>query len=90
MTGRRVYPNTDGSFKLERGDYIHVDGHWYCRVPDDDMNDMDLGCLDKHQIVEHEDGTISVTPSILQHGRTPDWRPRDWHGFLTRGEWKEC
>lgn len=88
MIGRRVYPNPDGSFKLERGDYIHVDSHWYARVPDEGMNDMDLGCLDLHQITEHEDGTISVSPSILHHGRTPAWQPRDWHGFLEHGVWK--
>lgn len=33
------------------------------------------------QVEEHEDGTISVTPSIwMQAG------PQAWHGWLTRGE----
>ena len=34
---------------------------------------------------EHEDGTITVTPSIVitTHVGT-------WHGFLERGVWREC
>lgn len=34
-----------------------------------------------HSIVEHDDGTITVTPSIVFH---------DWHGHLTEGVWSEC
>lgn len=40
-----------------------------------------------HLITEHEDGTVTVSPSILatrgDHGH-------DWHGFLERGVWREC
>lgn len=32
------------------------------------------------RIVEHEDGTITVTPSIMD--------PGGWHGFLERGVWR--
>lgn len=31
-------------------------------------------------ITEHDDGTISVTPSIMD--------PGGWHGYLTRGVWE--
>lgn len=38
-----------------------------------------------HTITEHEDGTVSVSPSILatiaDHGH-------DWHGYLERGVWR--
>jgi hypothetical protein len=38
------------------------------------------GVLSSHKVEEHEDGTITVTPSILLAPR---------HGYLTRGLWKE-
>lgn len=43
------------------------------------------GSLAGHKIVEHDDGTITVSPSILikTHVGT-------WHGFLKKGFWKEC
>lgn len=34
-----------------------------------------------HRVVEHEDRTITVSPSILY--------PDGWHGFLERGVWRE-
>lgn len=55
-----------------------VDWEWACKTP----NDL-LGWLAKHDVEEHEDGTITVTPSILVN-RPPD---QQWHGFLTRGVW---
>jgi len=90
MKGRRVYPNDDDSFKLERGDYMFCRGRWYARVPDSRTNDMDLSDLSNHQVTEHEDGTITVSPSILHHGNTPDWQKVEWHGFLEHGIWREC
>jgi hypothetical protein len=37
-----------------------------------------------HQFKEEEDGTLTITPSILathrQHGH-------EWHGYLTKGTW---
>lgn len=32
-----------------------------------------------HSVVEHDDGTITVQPSIVAPG---------WHGFLERGIWR--
>lgn len=55
-------------------------GIWYCRPPG-----TAIGCeanLSQHTITEHEDGTITVSPSILISGGC------DWHGFLERGEWR--
>jgi hypothetical protein len=40
----------------------------------------------KHKTVEHEDGTITVSPSILVNAG----REESWHGFLERGVWREC
>jgi len=40
-----------------------------------------LGVLTQHTVVENDDGTVRVTPSVLQHS--------GWHGFLENGNWKE-
>lgn len=38
-------------------------------------------------VEEHEDGTISVTPSIWNHGGGAH---EEWHGYLTRDEYVSC
>ncbi len=35
----------------------------------------------RHQVTEHDDGTITVTPSLVM--------PSGWHGYLERGVWRE-
>jgi hypothetical protein len=43
--------------------------------------------LSQHSVTEHDDGTITVEPSILV-----DWpregAPRRYHGFLRGGVWE--
>jgi hypothetical protein len=51
-----------------------------------------------HQVVEHEDGTITVCPSIQGrvidsanvHGAGPITTKAGWHGWLQRGVWKSA
>jgi len=65
------------------------DGSWMIFLPDARVGVFDglLGGLKNHNIQEHEDGTITVTPSILiTNGGDKITR----HGFLTRGVWSEC
>lgn len=44
-----------------------------------------LANLKNHTVTEHDDGRISVQPSILvsSGGR------EEWHGFLENGVWRE-
>lgn len=61
-------------------------GTWALYLPG-----VGVGGLQKHEVTEHPDGTISVSPSIVMSGRgdgagTPVTR----HGFLNRGIWQEC
>lgn len=51
-----------------------------------------VGNLQQHEIVEHEDGTITVSPSILINlPATPDAPYKElWHGYLERGVWRAC
>lgn len=45
-----------------------------------------VGRCAKHELTEHEDGTFTVSPSILA---TTAAHGHDWHGYLERGVWRE-
>lgn len=80
--GRRVYPGDDGHLWLQPGDYGRsFHGTWMARPPR-----LAAGDLSRHEVTEHEDGTITVSPSILI--QQPPLG--DWHGYLERGVWREC
>jgi hypothetical protein len=51
---------------------------WWIKDPHGSM-----GRLATHTVTEHEDGTITVDPSILD----PD--PGGYHGWLKRGVWSD-
>jgi hypothetical protein len=79
--GRRKYPEEDGHLRLAEGEYgKHSNGTWLARPPGNHTGD-----LTNHTVTEHEDGTITVSPSILI-----DDGQNKWHGFLERGVWREC
>lgn len=93
MKGRRVYLGPDGGadcdadlIDLELGDYAK-DSHgvFYACVPDERF---EPGCflanLANHEVIEHEDGTITVSPSILVN--VPGIG--QWHGYLRKGIWE--
>lgn len=45
-----------------------------------------VGALRGHQITEHEDGTITASPSIrIQSHLAPEI-----HGYLERNVWRDC
>lgn len=65
--------------------YFKLNGVWYINLPDPHATgNAFLGNLGNHTIEEHEDGTISVTPSILITGHNGKR-----HGYLTCGAWIE-
>ena len=83
MKGLRVVDNYDGL--LRAGEYTKWTTRsgvamWMACTP----NGLH-GNLSGHTVVEHEDGTITVTPSILVTGH--DAR---WHGVLKAGVWEPC
>lgn len=85
MQGTRIYEWTGRI--LKPGEYCKdPDGRWFGQAPRETADGMGFHCnLSNHTIVEHEDGTITVSPSILitRYDGT-------WHGFLERGVWREC
>lgn len=89
--GKRHDFTDDQWTTLEPGDYGRCtqDGSdigWHFRPPQrGDGRYFGVGGLGLHTVVEHEDGTITVSPSILttgHHGAT-------WHGYLVEGVWRE-
>lgn len=75
VLGRRV-PDETQWFAL--GDYGKLNGVWMAHAPGGGLGD-----LSQHDVVEHEDGTITVSSSILiENGKV------QWHGYLERGVWR--
>lgn len=81
--GRRIAGEVH-AYELTNLEYGRRGPNWYGVTP----NGL-LCTLTKHTVIEHEDGTISVSPSIAAEGGTIDGRSAYWHGFLTRGAWSE-
>ncbi len=81
MQGRRVPDDLDWR-ETQAGDYGKQTWRgldrpeWWIRDPFGVV-----GRIGDHTVVEHEDGTITVTPSIL------DADSGGFHGHLTRGVW---
>jgi hypothetical protein len=85
MQGKRVdeRPSEEGQYpfpRLQPGEYGKGrDRVWYCVPPD--WDNARPGNLGAHSITEHEDGTITASPSIL----ISDGQGYSWHGYLERG-----
>ncbi len=86
MTGRRVYEDTPPHL-YEPGDYGRHHGEWWCRAPVNADGVSYPGRLLTHRVEEHEDRTISVSPSILNAYGDGE---QVWHGYLERGVWRAC
>jgi hypothetical protein len=79
MQGKRVY--TDHPIVFLPGEYGIMYGRWYACTPEGRLGD-----LSNHEVTEHDDGTITVSPSILVSG---GGEQGNWHGYLERGIWRE-
>lgn len=77
MQGRRRADGTE-IHDLMAGDYCRNGKQWWCCTPSGLH-----GNLARHEVTEHPDGTITVSPSILVNG------VGEWHGFLERGVWRQ-
>lgn len=85
MTGTRV-DGFDALWQTPGGYFKAPDGTWHCQTPNGH-----LGNLTNHTVTEHEDGTITVAPSILvSKGDGKGGHVEAWHGFLERGVWRSC
>lgn len=85
MQGKR-HDLEGNRLNLEPGEYgKDPNGVWWARVPQSGDFYAGVGSLKNHEVVEHEDGTITVSPSILVTGH----HDKQWHGYLERGVWRE-
>ena len=84
--GRRAYPDADGDLWLKDCEYGYdtKNSRWLIRPPG-----MHHGNLSNHEVTEHEDGTITVRPSILIEYPLQSGEKKRWHGYLERGVWRE-
>jgi hypothetical protein len=83
MQGKRIYP--EDNLILNDGEYAFYRGIWYGKTPNGY-----LANLKSHKVVENEDGTITVSPSILVSTNLNGEKQIRWHGHLKEGFWKEC
>lgn len=80
MKGRRTADNTE-PHTFQPGDYGLWRSQWWAQTP------TKVACnLAGHSVTEHEDGTITVSPSILASNHTLG----TWHGYLEQGNWRTC
>lgn len=62
------------------GGWARIDGTWYVRPPGTRM----AASIAAHTVTEHDDGTITVHPSVeYSTGDRGDY----WHGWLRAGVW---
>lgn len=76
----RIYPKEDGNlyFPSEFSCYgKDVKGRWWFKHKDERAGIL----FGTHEVFEHNDGTITVSPSIVGFGI---------HGYLEHGEWRDC
>ena len=94
--GQRVMPNADGyldpaeinkpaCYGRATAERVREtrSGWWEVTTPDGHVGSLNPQV---HNVVEHEDGTITVTPSLDMSKR----HPGGWHGYLTRGVFETC
>lgn len=58
---------------------------WYAKTPNGHQGNLAL-----HDVTEHDDGTITVNPSILVSTRRKGVDVELWHGYLKAGVWEPC
>lgn len=94
LVGRRISDGSDIDDVVEPGDYLLLaqrDALW-CMLPTGTINripvseDGQESDPVKWGMLEHRDGTITLSPSINSH-EIPGHSP-GWHGFLERGVWR--
>lgn len=95
MQGKRIYPDENGWLppSMKPGEYGYQTcedvkdeprlGWWMICSPDGNIGTLDPS---SRTIIEHEDGTLTVTPSL-------DWSrqiPGGWYGWLEKGFFRSC
>lgn len=81
--GAKSSARTPRVYSLEPGEYGKINGVWYACSPNGHTCN-----LKSHTVTEHDDGTITVSPSIgIRYTDQKGWL---YHGWLKRGIWTEA
>ncbi len=71
-------------FAFEPGDFgKDTAGRWWVCPPDERFREIGACSIEKHDVTEHEDRTITVAPSILIRASG-----FEYHGWLAGGVWR--
>jgi hypothetical protein len=76
----RIQPDEKGQLLFPPGVSCYgkdSDGMWWFKHQNEHAGTL----FGTHTVTEHEDGTITVSPSIVGYGI---------HGFLERSIWRDC
>lgn len=68
--------------EIPEGGWAKLGEVWFVRCPGQRYPSA-LGAA--HYVEEHDDGSITVTPSLLIHDHSTIGA-KGWHGWLTKGE----
>jgi len=79
--GKRRNPFDKFSVRKQPGSYWPTNDGWRGTTP----NGL-IANLSAHEVTEHDDCTITVSPSILVTTGDDGLR---WHGYLEHGVWRE-
>lgn len=98
MIGKRIY-HPEGpeprprNVELAPGEYCYLPRYnlWLACSPNGHMCTLGQGHPpdvkgSTHDIIEHADGSITVSPSILISNAECEL----WHGYLQAGVWRSC
>lgn len=87
MQGQRLQDGSDWSLSVPNGAYWRSchDSGWDAVTP----NGL-LANLRSHEVIEHEDGTITVSPSIEVNRGRANPNVGYFHGYLKHGVWETC
>jgi hypothetical protein len=82
--GTRLVDGVFADDPFRPGSYgrVNVQNHWEWRGCTPNGHTCNLSA---HEVIEHDDGSISVKPSI----RVSMSDKEVWHGYLEQGNWKQ-
>lgn len=86
MKGRRLPDGDHDKPEVQPGDY------WKSArsVFEACAPNGDIGRIKTHKVIEHEDGTITVSPSLIFPKPGDTTTNTGWHGWLERGIWRKA
>ena len=77
-------PDGEDPFHWPDGGYGRFAHQWWAKTPGGHIAN-----LAGHDVTQHDDTTITVSPSILVSERRAGEHHELWHGYLEHGVWRQ-